>query len=141
MTSRRDAVFMQRYIYSGRAAADAASRMADSGRSGLVVDVRFPYLHVLRGISRNWFELVVTVTGQGFRSFGPNSGKAGLAWEIETDLERVDVTVRNLAHESMKETIELQPGRVRIVVVHPRLQRFSIGPKHGIVTEGNRVVR
>lgn len=83
----------------------------------------------------------MAVTGAGFRSLGPNRGKAGLPWEIETDLEEVDVTVRNLAHESLTATIELQPLRVRIVAVHPRLQRLSIGPKPGIVTEGSRVVR
>ena len=140
MTSRRDSMFTQRYIYSGRAAADAASEMASNGRSGLVIDVRFPYLHVLRRISWNWSELSVRVTGVGSRQFGPNRGRAGLPWQIETDQESVNVAVWNSAHETIDRTIELPAGRVQIVVVHPRLQRFSIGPKQGIVTEGSRVV-
>lgn len=140
VSSRRDSLFTQRYIYSGRAASDAASEMASDGRAGLVVDVRFPYNHVLRRISWHWSNLSVRVSGVGSRQFGPNRGRAGLPWQIETDQEIVNVGVWNDAHEKIDRTIELPAGRVQIVVVHPRLQRFSIGPKPGIVTEGSRVV-
>lgn len=143
----RDAVFTARYIYSGRAAIDAASKMAEEGRAGLIVDVRFPYLHVLRRVARHWHRLSVCVDDQGCRSFRESMGRTGLPWQIETDQEQVDVVVwsetakRVRKRELVRKTVPLHPDRVQMVVVHPRLQRFSVGPKSGVFVESSRIVR
>lgn len=147
MTRARETVFTARYVYSGRAAIDAASKIADEGRSGLIVDVRFPYLHVLRRVARHWHFLSVCVDGQGCRSFWESMGRAGLPWAIETDQDHVDVVVWSETAklerkwELTRTTVPLHSDRVQIVVVHPRLQRLSVGPKSGVFVESSRVVR
>lgn len=124
-------------VWSGEAGRDRARDMARRGRSGIVVEVRFPPERPWRRAHRSWRSVRVTVDQHEYR-FAPVARRRS---PREFELGPGPVTVAAVPDSlgRLVTLVDVHPGFVTLVTVHPGVTTWFVRHTEPVIEVGERV--
>jgi hypothetical protein len=125
-------------VWSGEAGRDRAREMARRGRSGIVVEVRFPPDRPWRGTHRAWRSIRVTVDQQHEYRFATVTRRRSPR-EFELAPGRVTVAAVPDSLGRLVTQVDVRPGSVTLVTVHPSVTSWFVRHSDPVIEVGERV--
>lgn len=112
-------------VWSGAAGRERAHEMARRGRSGIVVEVRFPPARPWRGTHRAWRSIRVTIDQHHEYRFATVARRRSPR-EFELDPGRVTVAAVPDSLGRLVTQVDVQPGSVTLVTVYPSVTSWFV---------------
>ena len=137
MASILEPLLLAERVWSGEAGRERAREMARRGRSGIVVEVRFPPDRPWRRAHRSWRSVRVTIDQQHEYRFAPIARRRSPR-EFELDPGSVTVAAVPDALGRLVAQVDVRPGFVIVVTVHPGVTTWFVRPTEPVIEVGER---
>lgn len=126
-----------RAVWAGEAGAASARAMAAQGRSGVVVEVRFPPDRPWRKVHRAWRSVRVTIDQQHEYRFAPVARRRSPR-EFELDPGSVTVAAVPDSLGRLVTQVDVHPDHVTLVIVHPSVTTWFARVTDPVIEVGER---
>lgn len=126
-----------RAVWAGGAGAASARAMAAQGRSGVVIEVRFPPDRPWRRVHRAWRSVRVTIDQQHEYRFAPVARRRSPR-EFELDPGQVTVAAVPDSLGRLVTRVDVDRDHVTLVVVHPSVTTWFARVTDPVIEVGER---